>query len=163
MKSLINVILFISISGAAFGQTKTNFSGSWALNLDKTDQGGAPVWVLPTKFAIAQSANSIVISRTLTDDQHSQNSYTDTLLFDESAVTTIVAFLHSKKISRLKWATDGKRFVIESTSIDSSGEYGSKTTETWSLLDDGKTLIDQRRIVQTNGMDYIINAYYDKK
>jgi hypothetical protein len=148
MKKLI-ILLLLSSSITAFAQ-KANFSGNWLINKSKVDFGEAPEWILPRSFKIVQTADRLFISRILLKgDLTEQAPINDTLSFDGSA------FKNPLEAVSIHWLND-QSFTLNRKS-------NSEVNETWTLEDGGKTLVINRDVKQSNGMQYQIKSVYDKQ
>ena len=163
MKKLI-IILFISISIKSVAQSKSDFSGNWKINPDKTEWNHVPAVMMPVTFSIKQSASDISISRTLNDiaDATKQNSFTEILSLNGKGTKTHVDFAHSTKTSSIQWPTGPNDFTINSTSVDDNGNTNPPVTEKWSISPDGKVLT-MERILIANGLTYDAKGYYEKQ
>ena len=160
MKKML-LFLFVGISLTSFSQ-KADFKGSWIINKDKIEWGAAPEWVLPRSFTIEQDKDKMNFVRTFVDDSLQEHPYQEALIFDGSE-TTGTTYSGSQRISSLKWNDDGQTFVLSTHGTRTSGESTGTATETWALQDEGKMLVIDRSVIQGNGMQYSIRAYYDKQ
>ena len=133
---------------------KANFSGTWALNAEKSTQiQGGGQRMGGRNFTVTQEANLLTQTRTNQDGESRVTKYT---LDGKESVNTMGEF-QSK--STAKWSADGKTLTI----ITKSNFNGNERTSTavWSLID-AKTL----SIVSTRqGQDGEVKAtmVYDKK
>jgi len=153
MKNIF-LILLMSITSGAFAQ-KTNFSGTWEINKDKTNfaEARAAVWVVPRQIKIDQQSAQLTLTRVSTDNQ----------LQDQPAITEVLAF-NGKPFERtygdtkvttiLNWKDD------QAISIQRKGASTAK--ETWTLEDNGKSLVIDRDVETLQG-NYHVKCYYDKK
>jgi hypothetical protein len=139
---------------------KTVFSGKWDLNLQNTDFQQAPDWLFPKSIEIKQKNDLIIIEAKIYDNQRLQHYYTETISFDGTTSETIT-YDNNKRMASLKWKEDNKSFVLSVRPVTAEDQSGPDFTETWSLENDGKTLVVNRMATQAN--DYNIKAYYDKK
>jgi hypothetical protein len=152
MKNII-IILLLCNSTFAFAQ-KTNYSGTWQIDKSKTQFGDAPEWVIPKIIKIDQQTNKLVLGRVSLDEKlQEQAPITDTLSFDDKpfqrkdSITTVV--------TTLNW-TDNNSFTIKR-----NGHNIAK--ESWSLEDDGNSLVIDRKVEQPDGFKYNIKCYYKKQ
>ena len=139
---------------------QTDFSGKCDLNLQKTDFEHAPDWLMPKSLEIKQKSNALVVEATIYDEHRMQHYYTETLSFDGTNSTTFT-YDNTRRIVSLKWNLDNKSFVLSVRPVAGDDQEGFDFTETWSLENDGKTLVLDR--VATQASDYNVKAYYDKK
>jgi hypothetical protein len=156
-RSLVLILLLLPFISMA---QKTVFSGKWALNLRKTDFKQAPDWIAAKSFEITQKNDVIVIQAKVYDQQMVEHYYTETIPFDGTTSET-GTYNRNKRIVSMKWDYGDKTFVLSIRSVTGDDGSGKDFTETWSLENEGKTLVVDR--VATQGDDYSIKAYYDKK
>lgn len=162
-KNILHISLIILLAFATntlFAQS-TNFSGKWQINKTKTDFGQAPEWVLPKIYAVSNGKSAFIISRVTLDAQLNEHPSTETLTFDgKEALSTL--YNGSKRTSSLKWSADQQSFTITASSVMNTNP-GPKISDTWSLSDNGKTLVIDRTVVNPDGGTYSLKAYYDKQ
>ena len=139
---------------------KADFSGKWNISSKKTDISQVPDWLPTRSFEIKQKNDEITIAAKFYDDQMTQHYYTETLPFDGTEVETIT-YGDNKRFVSLKWRFDDKSFTLSVRPATSDGSTSADFSETWSLENDGKTLVVERNATQANG--YHLKAYYDKK
>jgi len=143
----------ICVSFSAFAQ-KTNFSGTWKLNKEKTEFGEAPIWIVPQSLTVTQQSDHLVLTRTSLNDQNKeQEPISETLTFNGKPFERTAT---GKTITTTVQWTNNQSFNLERDGT-------TKATETWMLADSGKTLVIDRAVVQiSNGYKYSIKCYYDK-
>ncbi|MCZ2460001.1 MAG: hypothetical protein LC128_10295 [Chitinophagales bacterium] len=141
---------------------RTNFSGEWKLNTDKSDLGQMANFAV-TSLKVNQADESITIARTAPSFQGDENTTTEAITFDGKTTETKL-FGESSKKSSIKWSEDGKTFTITYTlNLDFNGQQMTvEGTEKWSLSDDGKTLTLETSSTSDFG-DMSTTAVYDKK
>jgi len=156
---LMSILLLFPLISMA---QKTNFSGKWNLNLQKTDFKRAPDSIVPRSFEIMQKNDAIVIQAKVYDKDRLQHYYSETISFDGSKQETII-YADYRRIVSISWNADNKGFVlyVRLRNEDEDNPSSSDFTETWSLENDGKTLVVDREATQAN--DFSIKAYYDKR
>src|ERR1700733_11884929 len=102
-------IFFISLNAVA--QQKTDFSGNWLINKDKTNFGSAPEWIVPKSIKTDQQAGKIVIAKvSLNAQSEEQPAVVSTLAFDGTPFSRIQTN-GPDVISTLHWLDD-KSFTI---------------------------------------------------
>jgi len=153
------VLIFLLLPFISLAQ-KTVFSGKWVLNLRKTDFKQAPDWLVPKSFVITQKNDTIVIQARVYDNQMVEHYYSEIVPFDGTTSETII-YNRNKRVVSLKWDYGDKSFVLSVRLVKGDGQPDSEFTETWSLENDGKTLVVDRNARLLD--DYSITAYYDKK
>ncbi|WP_316738380.1 hypothetical protein [Pedobacter aquatilis] len=157
MKNLL-AVLFILVSAVASAQT-VNFSGNYAIDLNKTVFGDAPHGVLPATINVKQEKAQTTIVR---QDKDAKILGTEELKFDGSILNRTLPD-GVKATSALKWAADKKTFNVDKKAFDGEGQVSNSVKETFSLEDGGKTLILFRDVAQSNGMKYTIKGIYNKQ
>lgn len=117
---------------------------------------------MPRSLDVKQKADALIIEVKAYDNQRVQHYYTETIPFDGTTVETIIYSGTKRRVS-LRWNNDNKGFVLTVRIIreDDDGTTNTDFTETWSLENDGKTLVIDHEPAQLN--DYTVKAYYDKK
>lgn len=153
----LTAVLALAIAALAFAQAKPDFSGTWTLDLDKSEMGGSPGsgpggdrpgrgqgFPLDAKFVVKQTATELSI-----DQQVGGNSNVTTFKLDgsESANTGMRG---GQVKSKARW--DGNRLIVESTQTMNTpdGERSLDTKEIRSLAPDG-TMVVERTTVTPRG------------
>lgn len=141
---------------------KANFSGEWKLNEGKSDLGQFGQFATRT-IKTDQKAESILISRTAPGFDGGDATTSETLPFDGTQVESTV-FGTSKRKASAKWSDDGQTLSIPYIlSLDFNGEATEiKGTETWTLTDNGKTLVVNSTSSSSFG-DATTKAVYEKQ
>jgi len=85
LKTLLAVGVAVAITGPGFAQSKTNFSGTWKLNVDKSDFGPVPGPTAQTDV-IDQSGDTLKINVTSEGDQ-GKVQFTENFTADGNEVT----------------------------------------------------------------------------
>lgn len=160
----MNLLVAMAVAGSSLFMTwqKTDFSGTYLLNKTKTDLGPAPEWILPRYITVAQQPEKCVINRTSLNQQlQEQVPVSDTLPFNSAIVVKVLGNGKSAD-SRLAWNGDNS-FTITRTIRRADNMISGTTIEQWRLEEDGKVLILNRSVEQSNGMKYTTRAVYDRK
>jgi len=131
------VLIFTMITGSVFAGA--DFAGDWKLNESKSTLGQFNRAAKTMK--IQGNVESIAIQRVSTNRAGEAVTTDEKLTFDDKETESTV-FGNSKKKSKAKWSDDGKKLTVKSVIVfDRNGEKMEiKTTEVWTLSDDGKTL-----------------------
>ena len=134
----LTVTMFTLVSTGAFAGN-ADFSGDWKLNESKSNLGQFNRAAKTMK--IQGNVESIAIQRVSTNRAGEAVTTDEKLTFDDKETESTV-FGNSKKKSKAKWSDDGKKLTVKSVIVfDRNGEKMEiKTTEVWTLSDDGKTL-----------------------
>jgi hypothetical protein len=163
--SLTMVMAFIMPVMVNAQAGKTNFSGNWTMNADKSTmpdggQGGGPR-MGGGNLVVTQAANALTVERTRTgrDGQPMTTSMKYTLDGKECVNTSPRG--ESKSIA--KWSADGKSLTISTNmKMDFNGEAREmKSSEVWTLTDPKTLSVTSTRTGQ-NG-DVKMTIVYDKK
>jgi hypothetical protein len=141
VKKLTGLMLFLFVSAGLYGQA--NFSGNWAYNESKSvvpegGFGGGPMGGGP--MTITQDAKTITSNTTM---QGPDGEMKMTRVYNlDGTESENVMFMETKAKSTLTWSADKKSAtIVTNMKFDMGGESREfKTTETWKLSDDGKTL-----------------------
>ncbi|SDE85241.1 hypothetical protein SAMN05216464_11055 [Mucilaginibacter pineti] len=137
------IIALLCLSTAAFAQKKTDFTGKFKVNKERTNFGQAPEFILPRFIIVKQTGDKLIVSRIKLDQQ----------LMELPAVSDTLAFTGN---AGFKWLSD--------TSLQVSKQNGAASwTEIWTLEDQGKTLHLERDVVQSDDFKYHTIAYFDKQ
>lgn len=141
---------------------RVNFSGNWSLNEGKSDLGQFGDYV-PRNISVSQKDDSITISRTSKTFNGDDVTNTQTMSYDGKETESTV-FGSSKEKSSSKWSDDGQTLTITYTLLlDFNGQTNEiKGTEIWTLMDDGKTILEQNSSSSSFG-DNSTKCYYEKK
>ncbi len=150
---------------------KTNFSGTWALNTEKSNfgqaQGQGPGggqrmgMIGGGNFTAKQEANLLTVERTRTGrDGETINT---TMKYTLDGKESVNESFGGESKSVATWSADGKTLTIVTTrTFDMGGETREmKTTEEW-ILTDAKTL-SIIRTSTTPGGDRKMTMVYDKE
>ncbi|HWZ15451.1 MAG TPA: hypothetical protein VNW95_09455 [Mucilaginibacter sp.] len=158
----LTIILFMTICVTihAVAQT-TNYTGDWKVNLQLSDFGSQPTSYAPVEIKINQSLTGIRLERTV-GIAPQVNISVEQLQFGGSPTESTVS--GRKKIGSVKWSED-KKSLIETAQYswtDPEGNEGNfKSTETYTLSEDNKTLVCIRNVVSTD-VNFSIKAIYNK-
>lgn len=159
MKLLLGLLLVGNT--ALIDRENIDFTGNYVINKEKTNLGPAPEWILPRYLKVEQQANRSLITRTtLNKNLEEQMPVTDTLAFDGSI---FIRQTNVKKVnSLLIWKNDSI-FIIEKKTLTPDGQLEGSITEQWQLEEEGKTLVINRSIEQSNGVKYATRAVFDRQ
>ena len=149
------------IPAASFAGEKTDFTGEWALNEDKSDLGEGGAFAA-FQIAVKQEGNTITIERTRTGRNGEERTNSETLTLDGKE--NINEGERGSSSSVLTWSEDGNSLTIKSKrEFNRQGEtFEMNSTEVWTLAEDGKVLKIQSDISSSRG-ERSISLVYDKK
>jgi hypothetical protein len=157
-KTLLTICLALTIGSGLAAQAKPNFSGTWNLDLAKSDFGPSPppdsmVLVIEHKeprIKVASTQKS-----QMGDSANERNLTTD----GKPNPNTVRAGGEEQKVtSTSKW--DGAKFVTSYT-LDMQGTPAA-FLDSWELSADGKVLTINRN-VSVAGQEFVIRTVFTKK
>lgn len=142
---------------------KTNYSGSWTLNENKSELGDFGGRFAPRKIKVDQKDDAITIAKTAPSFNGGDATTTETLTFDGKTTETTV-FGNAIKKSTAKWSDDGQTLTV---TYDIAFERNGETTEingteAWTLSNEGKSLTLQIASSSPQG-EFSMKAVYDKE
>ena len=149
------------IPTAAFAGEKTDFTGEWTLNEDKSDLGERGAFAA-FKIAVKQEGNTITIERTRTGRDGEERTNSETLTMDGKE--NISESERGSSTSVITWSDDGTALTIKSKrEFNRQGEtFEMNSTEVWTLAEDGKILNIQSDISSSRG-ERSVSLVYEKK
>ena len=140
--SALIILTLLSAPLTSHAQTgKANFSGTWALNADKSDMGQSPQGQGMRAggfgggdFAAKQEANLLTVERSRTN-QSGETVKTETKYTLDGQVSVNTAGRGGESKSVATWSADGKTLTIVTTrSFERDGQTTEmKTSEAWTL------------------------------
>ncbi|MGN6177606.1 MAG: hypothetical protein ACTHNW_00380 [Mucilaginibacter sp.] len=157
----ISITLFSLSTAFAQGNNKPDFTGTWKINVSKSDFGGAPAYSLNKALKIVQSVNQIEIDRTSEDDKGADSTAVESAIYNGKPVQ-IKNNSGVVKEFTFNWSADGKALTEVFSYSNVSGEPMFQGKETLERSDDGKALIITRNVSASNGFQYTVKGYYDK-
>ena len=163
--SLMIIMAFMLIPFTVNAQgSKSDFSGTWTLNADKSDapgQGGGMRMGGGGNFVAKQEANLLTVDRTRTNQNGEAMTTTSKYTLDGKESVNTTGRGESKSVAT--WSADGKSLTIKTAmTFDMGGETRTfNTTEVWSLTD-AKTITVKTTRTTPDG-EVTTNSVYDKK
>lgn len=144
IRKLLSIAFLIALPAvSAFAQQKPDFSGTWKLNVAKSDFGALPG---------PDSRTDVITHKdpALTDDVTSESAqgkqqYTVKYTTDGKEATNQIGPLEIKSI--LKW--EGSNLVVSSKFAFNGGDVNAQAS--WSLSADGKTITINVHFASTMG------------
>ena len=137
--ALFTLLWLISIP-AMYAGKKTDFSGTWILNREKSELGDRGF--ADNSKTIKQEDNKMVVERKFTSRDGQEMTATDTYTLDGKESVN-EGFGNSERKSTATWSEDGKTLTIQTkVSFERDGQTRVfEYTETWTLADNGKNLV----------------------
>lgn len=158
------ILLFLACAPGIFAQTgNVNFSGTWNLNEAKSNFGDSQFRMAATIMVVRHEGNNLSDDRTQPGFDGGEMKTTETFTLD-GKVCENTGMMDSKRKSTVAWSADNKAIVISTTmAFNMDGETREfKTSETWKLGADGKSLIMETSFSAPDG-EMKTTLFYDKK
>jgi hypothetical protein len=164
----IIVVLCLMVPAMAQAQAgKTNFSGTWAFNAEKSTlpqgggQGGGMRMGAGGDFVAKQEANKLTIDRTRVNQDG--QSTTTTMIYTLDGKESINASQRGDSKSVATWSADGKTLtIVTSRTFEMNGESRTmKTSEAFTLTDASTLAVKSTR--QGQDGDVVSTLVYNKK
>ncbi len=159
----ILVVLLSFPLNAALAQGKTNFTGEWALDENKSELGEGGGFGLSKSLNITQDGNNLNVERTMTSRNGEQRVVKSSYSLDGKESDNSMGNRSSK--STATWSKDGKVLTVNTnTKFERNGQsFESKSVETWKLSDDGKTLTLDMNSSSQRGDRHSVLVYHKKQ
>ena len=156
------LVLMLAVPVFSTGQAKSDFSGTWAFNADKSTLGqgggqGGGMRFGGGDMVAKQEASLLSVERTRTNRDGETVKTTSKYALDGKESVNTTGRGESK--STAKWSADGKSLTITTTSSFNGNERTS--TETWTLKDTKTLAITAVR--QGRDGEVKTTMVYDKK
>ena len=121
---------------------KTDFSGDWKLNEEKSELPERGRRMLSLTLVIKQKDNVLDVTRTYSGRDGAEYTLEEKLTLDGKESTT--TFRESPKTTTVKWSEDRKSLHMVSKMIFSrnGNEFEIDTKEVWKFNSDGELAID---------------------
>jgi hypothetical protein len=158
------VMLALIIPVTASAQGKPNFSGTWALNAEKSTQpqggqgGGARMMGGAANMTVKQDASTLTIESTRANRDGGTIPMTTKYTLDGKEATNTTNFGESK--STATWDGNTLKVVTKRTFERDGQSTTMTTTEEWTMA--GSNLQVKRTATTPNG-DRVTTSVYDKK
>jgi mannan endo-1,4-beta-mannosidase len=129
-----------------------DYSGLWVLNEEKSQLGKMGAAMAPARLEIAQHGTDLSIKTTRIVEYANDQVSEENLKLDGSSSKS--EFMNSPRVTKAHLSPSDDKIVIESVVTFTWGAPGTtmNSTETWSLLDAGRTLSIQRHSVSSRGV-----------
>lgn len=161
--SVVLMMAFISPVMINAQSGKTNFSGNWVMNAEKSTmpQGGGPRMMGGGDITVAQEANLLTVDRTRTNQNGESVKTTMKYTLDGKESVNTSQRGDSKSVA--KWSSDGKELtIVTNRTFEMNGESRTMTTtEVWKL--DSANQLSLTSTFSTPNGDMTSTFVYDKK
>jgi len=157
--AFIGSLLLIPTNSFAGG--KSDFSGKWILNENKSNLGEGRTFSA-VKMTVQQNGNTISIERTRRGRNGQERSSNETLTTDGKE--NIIKNENRSTVLVATWSDDGSTLTIKSQrEFSRQGEtFQMKSTETWTLGENGKILKIESDTSSQRG-ERSVTLVYDKE
>jgi len=134
-----------------FEPARADFSGIWVLNEERSQLGRMGAATAPARMEVTQHGSDLVIKTTRVVEYADDQVTEEKLALDGSESKS--EFMNSPRVTTAHVSPSGDSITIDSVVTFTWGAPGSKmtSTDTWTLLDGGKTLSIQRHSVSQRG------------
>ena len=145
-----------------FELAPADFSGTWVLNEEKSTLGRMGAGMVPARLEVLHREKTLTV-RTTRVVEFADDQVTDEKLILDGTESKS-EYMNSPRVTTARVSEDGARVVTESVVAFAWGPAGSKmtTTDTWQLLDGGKTLSLQRTANSFRGEQHL-TLIFDKR
>lgn len=160
---LTSVVFLLSASVVNAQKGKVNFSGKWALNVEKSDlgetSGGRRGGMPASKMNVEQKGNKLMVEAVRKNREGVDESTVSNYTLDGKECKNEGNNLVS--VSTANWSDEGKTLTIASDVTVSRGgqEFTFKSTEIWSLAE-GILTVKTTRVTQRG--ERVTTAVYNK-
>ncbi|MBZ5609016.1 MAG: hypothetical protein LAP38_12210 [Acidobacteriia bacterium] len=138
-KAIVATIALGALAASLAAQSKPNYSGTWKLNVEKSDFGVAPP--SNSRTDVIEHSDPSLKVHTTDDGAQGKQEYTLNMTTDGKEVTNHVAEMEVKNTA--SW--DGGSLVVGTKLSVQDIDLAVKAT--WLMSDDGKTLTQNAHIV----------------
>jgi hypothetical protein len=154
-------IFLLTVSYSSFDRLskRPDFSGTWKLNIQKSQFNEVPYYAAVKQFTISQQENTISITRTLIDAESKEITTKEYFTMNGKPNSSVVVG-QKTKVSLITWS-EGEEVLILNTSYSKSNkpeEIDYKLFQTWQLTNGDKELV-----VDLTTPGYKIKAIYDRE
>ena len=135
----VAAVLLASLSPVTAGE-KTNYSGTWNLNNEKSQIGEGGGWMLTTKLTIKQEETKMTIDRVTKRRSGEETTSTEIITLDGVECQNTIG--ERQKTSAATWSEDGASLTISSKMVfeREGNKMEITSTEIWKLTEEGKCL-----------------------
>jgi len=162
---VITIALLLPIALLSFKnfQNRADFSGTWIINIEKSEFGEAPHYTASKEITIKQFSNQIDVQKIGQAHAGGDTTVKEKSTFD-GQFTKIITADNGIKSLKAQWSQDSQSLVYftSCTMPNSEKEYYHQS-EKFSLSPNGKSLTEVKQVEINDGSKYQIIAVYDKK
>jgi len=150
---------------SAGAQEKTNdYSGTWVINIPKSEFNGAPEYTASKRLIITQTEKNVTIIKASVSDAGTDSAATENFAIDDAPFKVIDGNKQTRT-STITW-TVPRQILTETTHISFPNDPGTEKfqlADTWYLTDNNKTLTIRKVVKVYNGSGYTVIAVYEKQ
>jgi hypothetical protein len=164
MKIVFFGIVACICSALTVRSEKVNFSGMWAINLQKSEFGEAPPTTAFKQLRVEQKTDSIIIEGSNT--KSNGETFTSVSKNSLDGKTFERISVENRKVKASVQWTDNMKTLTRNASysfIDNYEQEEYTRKETWFLSENGRELNINVNVIYSTGFAYEIKIAYDKK
>jgi len=163
IKTIRLIILLVLFSSLKIFAQQSNFSGTWLIDMSKSDFSKVPAFVMHSQLILTQTQDSIIVKASGTTQNG--NFYSAIAKYSLDGKTIEREIPGDKKlISAMRWSADKTKLLKDQRyiSTDNPDKPFRTIKKEWSLSNDGKTLTIDQNVVADTG-NYTIQAVFDEQ
>lgn len=157
IRNLSGLFIFFLTSAGLFAQP--NFSGKWSLNESQSNFGNSEFRMAAVTMDIAQNGNILTVESTQPGFDGGEMQQSAKYNLDGQPCEN-AGFMDMVRKSVITWEDNKNSMIVTTTMAFEGNEF--KTTETWKLSADGKTITIDQVMPMYDG-DMKLKLVYDKK
>ncbi len=156
----VSIVLLMLWSVCASAQG-INFSGKWIRNDSLSDAGELSLNSIPVEIIVVHNGSQIEINRISKNANGEIINYTERINLGGSPASSVVK-PNMNKNSTMDWSVDHMFLNATASYTDDQGGSIQKKKETWSLINNGKSL-QIKSIMEFDGQSVPMTQMYDKR
>ncbi len=162
--SIFAILLGLCYLSKAQTILKTNFSGTWVIDLAKSQFGEIPAYTANKQLNVLQTAETLRLERLTVNDAGADSTAKETLPLHGNSLV-ITGGDHRQRTITAKIPDDGNSLTIRIivSEPDEPETVAFDSNETWTLNKADQTLVIKKTVKVTDGEDYAVRAVYNKK
>lgn len=162
--SAILLAVLFTICSSETLPNQANFSGTWVINVPKSEFGDNPLYVVPKQVKIIQDKDKLAVELFVTAVSGADSTMNEKIPFDGKAFDTVTADQRTRHYT-VSWAVNNQVLKLDYSSSYSGNPNKEEyhTIETWKLSEDGKELTLNKQVKVLIGYEYSVKAVYDKQ
>jgi hypothetical protein len=165
IKTLRIAIAITLLSNVSYGQIRpANFTGSWKLNVSKSEFGDIPQYAAVKQYDVRQDADSVFIKRIVVDQNNAEKNVDESISLDGKPTVHELAN-KKKRISVITWSDDKKTMTTKSsyTVANDPDEIEYSVIQSWIISEDNSLRVTFKGYDLTDKKNFTIKLIYDKQ